>query len=167
VARRDKNVRAWYLDFIRSFLYLIDAVRLNLVWRQQQRPNTDIVIFDRYIYDELANLPLKPGLSRAYIRLLLKLSPTPDVAFLLDADPSLAVQRKPEYPVDFVHTNRLAYIALRKLIPVMKLIDPASVSQVQEEILQHLRIRGTTADRVGPDAPVRVDERSSSGFASL
>jgi thymidylate kinase len=145
IARRDKNVRSWYLDFIRSFLYLIDAVRLNLVWRQQKRRNPDMLVFDRYIYDELANLPLKPGLFRAYIRLVLKLSPTPDIAFLLDADPSLAVQRKPEYPVDFVHTNRLAYIALSKLIPLMKVIGAGPVSQIQEDILQQLSILGAAS----------------------
>jgi thymidylate kinase len=136
VARRDKNVRSWYLNFIRSCLYLIDAVRLNIVWRQHRRRNSDVVVFDRYIYDELANLPLNNVLSRAYIRLVLKFSPIPDLPLLLDADPSLAVQRKPEYPLDFVHTNRLAYIALSKLVPAMKVISPASVSQVQEDLLQ-------------------------------
>jgi len=150
VARRDKNVRSWYLTLIRSFLYVIDAVRLNLVWRQQRRRNSDLVVFDRYIYDELANLPLKHVLCRVYIRLVLKFSPAPDLSFLLDADPSLAVHRKPEYPVDFVHANRLAYIELSKLVPAMKVITPASVAQVQENLLQNLLTLG--AAKVNPPA---------------
>ena len=153
VARRDKNVQSWYLTLIRSFLYLIDALRLNFVWWQQRRRDSDLVVFDRYIYDELANLPLNHFLSRAYIHLVLKLSPVPDLAFVLDAEPSLAVQRKPEYPLDFAHTNQVAYIALSKLVPALKVINPGSVSQVQENLLQHLVTLG--AARLNP--PVFLD----------
>ncbi len=150
VARRDKNVRSWYLTFIRAFLYLMDAVRLNFVWWQQRRRNSDLVVFDRYIYDELANLPLKYLLSRAYIHLVLKFSPTPDLAFLLDADPSLAVERKPEYPLDFVHANQLAYIALGKLVPALKVVSPGSVSRVHENLLRQLLTLG--ASKLNPPA---------------
>ena len=45
---------------------------------------------DRYLYDELADLPLRNLLSRAFFRLLVGLAPRPHLAFLLDADPEAA-----------------------------------------------------------------------------
>ena len=34
VARRDKNVKSWYLSAIRMLFYLVDAIRLNFVARE-------------------------------------------------------------------------------------------------------------------------------------
>ncbi|HEY3617374.1 MAG TPA: hypothetical protein VGK96_11215, partial [Candidatus Sulfotelmatobacter sp.] len=77
IVRRDKNVTSWYLTAIRLFLYLLDAYSLRVA--VSGRSNTeDVVIFDRYIYDELANLPLKNWLVLSYVRLLLVLIPKPD-----------------------------------------------------------------------------------------
>jgi thymidylate kinase len=153
VARRDKNVNSWYLTAIRLFLYLIDAVRLNFVVRRKLPPATDALVFDRYIYDELANLQLDHRWVKAYVHLVLKLAPTPDIAFLLDADPGLASQRKPEYPLDFVHTNRQAYLAVSKLEPTEKVIAPALIAEVQEQILkQLLALRATKGQ-----CPVFID----------
>src|SRR5258706_13627220 len=58
VARRDKNVRRWYLTLLRHMLYLLDAIHLRQVVEEAQH-DCDILIVDRYIYDELANLPLR------------------------------------------------------------------------------------------------------------
>ena len=59
VERRDKNVRAWYLSLIRHGLYLLDTLHLRWVVAGARRSKADVIIMDRYIYDELANLPLK------------------------------------------------------------------------------------------------------------
>src|ERR1035437_9714521 len=53
VKRRDKNVRAWYLTLMRHLLYLIDAIHLNVVVARAMSSGCDVVIFDRYIYDEM------------------------------------------------------------------------------------------------------------------
>jgi len=58
VERRDKNVRAWYLSLIRHGLYLLDALHLSWMLAKARRSDYDVIIVDRYIYDELANLPL-------------------------------------------------------------------------------------------------------------
>src|SRR5436190_23388500 len=58
VERRDKNVRAWYLTIARHGLYLLDAIHLRMLAGRALRGAADVVIFDRYVYDELANLPL-------------------------------------------------------------------------------------------------------------
>ncbi len=71
---------------------------------------------DRYIYDELANLPLSNPLTRLFVRFIARLIPRPDVAYLLDADPEAARARKPEYPVDFMRECRASYFRLAELL---------------------------------------------------
>ena len=115
VERRDKNVRHWYLSLFRHGLYLADA--LNLAWVvARARHSADVLIVDRYIYDEWANLPLLNRLTRCYVRLLEMIVPRPDVAFLLDADPAAARARKPEYPIEFMQQCRSSYKNLALLL---------------------------------------------------
>src|SRR3954447_20022314 len=64
VNRRDKNVRGWHLTLARHFLYLLDALHLCRVVAKARKSRVDIVILDRYIYDELSNLNLRNPLSR-------------------------------------------------------------------------------------------------------
>src|SRR5271166_2594497 len=59
--RRDKNVTTWPVTLMRLVLYLADAICLRLRIHRASTENTEVVIFDRYIYDELANLPLQYG----------------------------------------------------------------------------------------------------------
>ena len=138
VQRRDKNVRAWYMTLARHFLYCLDAVHLGMMSVTASRRNTDVIIFDRYLYDELANLDLGNPVSRIYAYLLLKFVPSPDVAFLLDADPVQARTRKPEYPLDFLHTNRASYLALSALAGGMTVIAPQAAEEVTHTVLQEV-----------------------------
>jgi len=111
LTRRDKNVTAWYLTFIRCVFYSLDALRLGRFVASIRNSSVDVAIFDRYIYDELANL--SPNrLVQQYVRVLLKVIPKPDLAFLLDVDPADARRRKPEYPLDFLQQNRSSFLAL-------------------------------------------------------
>ena len=60
VNRRDKNMRGWHLTLARHFLYLLDALNLRrVVARAKRQSGADVVILDRYIYDELSNLNLR------------------------------------------------------------------------------------------------------------
>jgi thymidylate kinase len=58
----------------------------------------EVVICDRYIYDAVveigASLPNDPGLSRWAERVLTRLCPRPDVAWLLDVPADLSVERQ-------------------------------------------------------------------------
>src|SRR6204780_4012597 len=56
VNRRDKNVQSWYMTAVRFGLYFVDAISLRMVMAKTLRADADVVIFDRYCYDELANL---------------------------------------------------------------------------------------------------------------
>jgi thymidylate kinase len=125
VNRRDKNVRAWYLTLARHLLYLADALHLRVVLGRARRSGSDAIIMDRYIYDELANLPVSNWLSRAFVRSVSWLVPRPNVAYLLDADPEAARARKPEYPVEFMRECRRSYAQLAQLLGNMTVIPPA------------------------------------------
>jgi thymidylate kinase len=136
VDRRDKNIRTWYMNGIRFFLYSLDAAWLNIVVMKAVRNHADVVIFDRYLYDELANLPLQYRVTRSFVSLLVKLVPQPDIACLLDADPVLARERKPEYPLEFVQSNRAAYLALSELSGAMTVINTGTAAEVAQEVMQ-------------------------------
>jgi thymidylate kinase len=132
VNRQDKNIKSWYMTPIRLFLYLLDVVRLRILVSRITKTYTEVVIFDRYLYDELANLDLDASLMPSYIRFLLALAPKPTLAFLLDADPIQARARKPEYPLEFIHTNRASYLALADLVHGITVIAPLPLAEVQE-----------------------------------
>jgi thymidylate kinase len=137
INRRDKNVRSWVMTCVRLFIYFIDALSVRHTVKKALRSSADLVIFDRYIYDELANLTLRNPTTRLYVRLIMKLVPKPDISYILDADPAKARARKPEYPLEFLHSNRLSYLALSDLLGGMTVISPMPIDEVRDDILRH------------------------------
>lgn len=137
INRRDKNVRSAPMSALRLFLYFVDAVSLRGVVRKMRASGADLVIFDRYTYDELANLRLSNRFMRMYARLLMRFVPRPHISYLLDADPMQARARKPEYPLDFLHINRQAYLRLSKLGANFTIVPPMPVEDVKREVLRH------------------------------
>lgn len=134
VNRQDKNIRRWYLTGARYLLYLADAVNLRLVISRAHRMGSDVIVVDRYIFDELANLPLHRWFAKFFVRRLQALVPQPDVAYLLDADPEAARARKPEYPVDFMHKCRRSYFVLSNLLGYMTIIPPLPLTDAKHEV---------------------------------
>lgn len=139
IERRDKNVRSWFMTSVRLFLYLLDAISVRLAVEKALHSKADLVVFDRYIYDELANLTLCKPFIRAYVRLILKIVPKPDISYLLDADPVKARARKPEYPLEFLHTNRQSYLDLCEVVKEMTVIAPMPIREVERAVLGHAR----------------------------
>lgn len=138
VSRQDKNVQSWYMTAVRFGLYVVDAISLRIVIAKKRRVDADVVIFDRYLYDEIANLSLRNGIARAYVRLLLLFVPQPDISYLLDADPVQARARKPEYPLDFLNTSRASYLAFSELVGGITVIPPQPVQDVERQVLQQV-----------------------------
>lgn len=137
VNRRDKNVRSWFMTWVRIFLYTVDTLSLRVVIRKMSRSESDVVLFDRFIYDELANLNLDNSVIRTYIRVILRFVPKPDIIYFLDADPVQARARKPEYPLEFLHVNRTAYLTLSQLINDVTLIGPMPIDGAKREVMRH------------------------------
>jgi thymidylate kinase len=146
INRRDKNVSSWPLILVRLVICLLDAIHLRWVARRALQSGADVVIFDRYIYDELANLPLERPFVRAYIGALLALVPRPQVAFLLDADPAAARLRKPEYPLEFLSKNRQRYLALAAIASEFAVVHPLQPLEVEQRVLDAM------ADQLPSDA---------------
>ena len=160
IQRRDKNVTSGPMLFVRLFLYIADAFRLQM--KLAGRPKSvDVVIFDRYIYDEWANLPLEHWAMRFYIRIVSTFIPKPDVPILLDAEPSVAHQRKPEYPLEFVRRNRKAYLRLASLIG-MTIVPPSSVEQARDSIIEAVAAASSGKDPSN-SSKIRLEASSSKG----
>ncbi len=147
IAKKDKNVRSPFMTVARLFLYFLDAVSVSSVMRRVRRSGLDCVIFDRYIYDQLANLNLRNPLVRLYLRLIMCFVPRPQVGFVLDAVPLQARERKPEYPLEFLEEARAAYLRLNDFIGGIVVVPPMSVEKVEREIVAHIppqaRAQGT------------------------
>jgi thymidylate kinase len=139
VPKNNKHIRKWYLTAARSCLYVLDVVRLRRVLSHQDRKNADVVIFDRYIYDQIANFHSHSFAARIYSRLLLKQAPVPDLAFILDTSPAAAFARKPEYPLEFMRENRQSFLGLRELVPKLIIISGAEAEDVRTDIQSHIR----------------------------
>ena len=99
----------------RSILYVLDLISLRRTVRKARTDIGGVIIFDRYIYDQLAALPMQHWLTRAYARILLRFTPKPDIGYVLDAEPEDARARKPEYPLDFMRRYRNSYLQLSRL----------------------------------------------------
>lgn len=137
VNRRDKNMRGWHLTLLRHLLYLLDAIHLRrVIARERLAFGVDVVIVDRYIYDELANLNLHNPRSRAFVRMVRSFTPRPDLAYLLDADPASACARKPEYPVGFMEKCRESYFNLAGLLGTMTVIPALSLPAARLAVLK-------------------------------
>jgi thymidylate kinase len=105
-----------------------------------RRSGADIVILDRYIYDELANLPVSNILTKIFIRMVSGFVPTPDVAYLLDVAPEAARGRKPEYPVEFLHLCRQSYFGLALMLGNMTIIPPVPLREAEREVENTLAV---------------------------
>jgi len=132
--RRDKNTQNAPLLFGRSILHFFDVVNLRRIVRKAKSQNSGVVIFDRYIYDQLAALPMQSWWARTFARLLLRVAPKTDLSYILDADPEAARARKPEYPIEFMRKYRSSYLELCRLAN-LKLISPGSVDEVHQAIV--------------------------------
>jgi len=136
--RRDKNTQNAPLLLGRSVLHFFDVVNLRRIVTRAKAENSGVVIFDRYIYDQLAALPMQSWWARAFARLLLRVAPKPDLSYVLDADPEVARARKPEYPLDFMRKYRSSYLELRKMAN-LQLIRPGDVEEVHQAIVDCFR----------------------------
>jgi thymidylate kinase len=136
--KNNKHVRKWYLTAARWGFYMLDVARLHRMLSSSRLQNADVLIFDRYIYDQIANIYSQSLAARGYSRMLLRQTPRPDLAFVVDASPDAAFARKPEYPLEFVRRNRANFLQLKELVPQLTVISDASEDEVRKEIYLHV-----------------------------
>jgi len=150
VPQNNKHVRKWYLTTARSAFYLLDVARLHRVLSSKKIKDADVVIFDRYIYDQIANFSSQ-WFARIYGKLLCWLAPAPALAFVIDASPEAAFARKPEYPLEFVRRNRQNFLNLRELVPQLIVTAEAKPEEVSDEIFFHFS-RTRLSEKDSPEA---------------
>jgi hypothetical protein len=122
------------------------------MYKSLGRSGADFIIFDRYAYDELANLNLRSRFWRSYAKLMMKLVPRPNISYVLDADPVAARARKPEYPLEFLYTCRESYLALSRLLRGITVIPPMPMRDVELRVLEHaLQFIPQTRPGVAPE----------------
>ena len=138
INRRDKNVQVWPMSYVRLFIYTLDAASSRIAMQKARRSGADIFIFDRYLYDELANLALSNPIIRIYVRIMTAIASRPDASFILDVEPEVARARKPEYPVEFIHINRRRYFELNRILGAMSVIPPMSTKDVKQEVIEQV-----------------------------
>jgi thymidylate kinase len=136
INRRDKNVQSSSMTAIRLFLYFLDAVSMRRVVKRALRSGADFVIFDRYTYDECANLNLQNPLVRAYVHLLMTFVPKPNISYFLDADPLQARVRKPEYPLEFLLFNRESYLKLADVVGGITVLGTMPIQDVGRQVIE-------------------------------
>ena len=151
--RNDKNAQSLPLLLGRAALYIFDVMNLRNIVAKATSQDGGVVIFDRYIYDQLAAMPMDSWLARSYARLLLKLSPRPDISYVLDAGPEEARARKPEYPVDFMHRQRKSYMRLRQMAG-LQIIPAGGPEEVHAAILERFQKCLITACPEAETSPV-------------
>jgi thymidylate kinase len=147
INRKDKNIRSGPMTVVRFFIYFLDAISTRRAVKNALRSGADLVIFDRYIYDELANLTLSNIASRSYVRLIARFVPRPHISFLLDANPEKARARKPEYPLEFLYTNRQSYMTLVNLIGGITVVESIPLPDVTQAVI------GRTLNELSFDIP--------------
>jgi thymidylate kinase len=150
----------------RLVFYSLDTVRTNLTVAKARRSKADVVIFDRYAYDEFVNLSSPRWLTGMCLKFLLRMTPRPDIAYLLDADPRLARERKPEYPIEFLQTNRAAYLALSALAG-MTVINPLPPLEVSQKIMEEFRKHCSSGDADRPSSGVQQINSSQPGGSPI
>jgi thymidylate kinase len=163
VQRRDKNMRGAHLTLARHFLYLLDALNLRRVLARAEKTGADAIIVDRYIYDELSNLNLSNPFTRIYVRCICAIAPTPDVAYLLDADPALAYERKPEYPPEFMRKCRQDYFALANLLRVFTIIPATGLTEAKAAVLAAAESKMGNPERAGRRRSLCLPKQESPG----
>jgi thymidylate kinase len=136
--KNHKHIRKWYLTAARVCLYILDVGRLRRLLASQQIRNFDVILFDRYVYDQIANVYSESSMTKIYSQILLKRTPRPDLAFIIDASPAEAFARKPEYPLDFMCQNRQTFLRLRELAPQLITISDSRVEDVAIKIRSHI-----------------------------
>jgi thymidylate kinase len=136
--RNNKHVRKWYLTTARSGIYILDILRLRRLLARKPLKDFDVVVFDRYVYDQIANVDSPSLAARAYRKFLLQPTPVPDLAFIIDTSPAAAFERKPEYPLEFMHKNRESFLRLSEIAPGLIVIPEGAPDEVGKKIRAHL-----------------------------
>ncbi len=141
LVRRLRNAIIWNKPW-RTLLYVVD---LGLFWGYRlylERARRQILIMDRYFYDTLVDVA--DGRHWGLLRLLARLTPTPDLPVFLDTGPEEAYRRKAEYPLAYQRTRWTAYQRVRPWVRTAVTLSNADLQSASATL------HSLVLDRIGP-----------------
>jgi len=115
----------------RTMVYPLDCLALTLYLAYLTLCGYDAVVCDRYVYDKMVTLPSPAG---RLARLVARLVPRPDRAFMLQVDPPEAARRRPEHHPDYFETKAADYALLANADSQILAIESNNVADTQERI---------------------------------
>ncbi|MBI4420993.1 MAG: hypothetical protein HY560_09225 [Gemmatimonadetes bacterium] len=108
-ARRIRDAVVWS-PALRRLIYPVDLLIFLSYRLYLEKVRRRVLIMDRYFYDRLVDVA--NGRGGVLLRLFQRLTPTPDVAILLDVGPDESHARKGEYPVEYLSRRWRVYCAI-------------------------------------------------------
>lgn len=113
------------------------------------RARGDLVIFDRYFHDVLADPRRYPYNGPMWLaRITARMLPSPDIAVIFDAPAQVIQARKQDVPLDETARQLSAYRGISGLLPTCHIIHAARpletvVREVEDLVLAHLAARAS------------------------
>ena len=119
-----KRPRGKVASIAKIFLLIADYTLGYLFRLAPAMMRTDMIIFDRYIYDLLVDSKrVRYGGPFWLLRLAARLVPRPDIVILLDAPAEVLWSRKQEVAFEEVMRQREGYLKLARELPSAVVID--------------------------------------------
>jgi len=124
---------------LRRLLYLID---LAVFWAYRllvERLRGRVLIMDRYFYDSLVDV--SNGRGTRWVRLLARLTPTPDLAVFLDITPEESYARKGEYSVEYLRARWRHYRAVAPWVRTALVVNNRDLAATQRTLARAIEER--------------------------
>ncbi|RIK81432.1 hypothetical protein DCC62_02255 [candidate division KSB1 bacterium] len=99
----------------------------------------DLLVLNRYFYDNLAQFRAVNAREQKYLRLLLDAIPKPDLAFLMVVRPETALQRRASYHRHELQQLAENYARIQKQISRLMVIATDNLSLVDSQIEKSVR----------------------------
>lgn len=159
------------LSIAKVFFMIADYWLGYLVRIAPAMRRSQLIVFDRYIYDLLVDSKrVRYGGPAWLLKLAAKVVPHPNLVILLDASAEILWSRKQEVPFDEVKRQRDGYLAMARKLPfavivnagqplpdVIRDVDQAIVGYFEKRTSKRLHLSGRVAssDHTTVQAPGR------------
>lgn len=112
-----KNTIFGYAAFAKDFI--------NIFWSYATNYKSDILIYDRYVYDSFVKVSYKQGLKNINEKLIpiSKLLPKPKLSLLISIPPKLSYKRDKDHSLSYHQDKYKLYDSLIKTFPHLKKIN--------------------------------------------
>lgn len=148
-AYRSVRHRIVWSKMLRRFIYPADLFVFLLYRLYFETLQRRVLIMDRYFYDTLVDV--SDGRHWFWIRLLERITPTPEVPVFLDIQPEESYSRKGEYSVPYLRARWIAYKTVFPWVRAAVTLPNRDLSAAQAAlrtvVMERLGDNGEAAER--------------------